>query len=147
MIDAHTQTLLQGILLRESRSLLQYLDESFPWTTPEGQAAATRLKQLAGEERAAAGKVADFLRRHRIAPPYLGAFPEEFTSVNFIGLDYAVARLVKAEERALARLESDLGQLEDKEARDLVGELIQEKQRHVKDLQALADGLPSATRR
>jgi hypothetical protein len=147
VIDEPTQRVLQEILRRESRSLLQYLSESFPWTTPDHQAAVAELNRLAGEERQGAGWVADFLRRHHVAPAYLGPFPMDFTNINFIGLDYAVLLLRRDVRGALAALESDLPKLHDEGARKLVRELITVKQCHEKDLQALATDLPAATRR
>ena len=38
MLDDRTAQLLEGVVRRESRSLLQYVAEAFPWTTPEEQA-------------------------------------------------------------------------------------------------------------
>jgi hypothetical protein len=147
VIDAKTQTLLQDVLRRESRSLLQYLTESFPWTTSDKQAAVATLQRLAEEERESAARVADYLRRHQIPLPYLGAFPMEFTTINFIGLDYAVPLLVQAGRGALANLERDLHNLRDPDARALVQELAAVEGRHIKELEALAEGLPAATLR
>jgi hypothetical protein len=147
VLDGQTQNVLQTVIRRESRSLLQYLTESFPWTTPERQAAVDELKRLAEEDRAAVARVADYLRRNQVPQPYLGPFPTEFTNINFIGLDYAVRLLVKAQQRAIDNLEGDLRQLSDEGARDLVRELITIKHAHLKDLEALAADLPAATRR
>ena len=144
-MNAPTQARLQDLLRRESRSLLQYLDESFPWTTLDKQSALSRLHELAAEEREAAAKVARLLTRRRVALPYLGAFPEEFTTINFIGLDYAVPRLVAYERRAIADLEQDLARLDDEEAKRLVQEVLTLKQGHLKELEGLATGLPAAT--
>ncbi len=147
MIDAPTRTLLQTIFRRENRSLLQYLAESFPWTPPDLQGAVAQMQKLAAEEREGAARLADFLHRHHVALPYLGAFPEPFTALGFIALDYAVPRLVRAEQDAVAELQRDLLVIKDAEARTLIQELIAEKERHVKDLENLAAELPAATRR
>jgi hypothetical protein len=49
VIDSHSQTLLQDILRRESRSLLLYVDEAFPWTTAMEEKALAALRQLIAE--------------------------------------------------------------------------------------------------
>jgi hypothetical protein len=145
VIDAPTQTILRDIFRRESRSVLQYLAESFPWTTPERQAVTDHLRTWAGEERAAAARLATYLQRNQVGLPYLGAFPTEFTNINFIGLDYAVGRIIESEKRSLADLQRDLNNLGDPTARDLVQEMVAIKQRHLQALQELAPGLPAAT--
>ena len=147
VLDAQTQTLLQEIFHRESRSLLQYLQESFPWTTAENQAAVVQLKKMSAEEREGAARVARFLRRHQIDLPYLGSFPMEFTTINFIGLDYAAPLLVKSERAAVADLERDLSRITDSEARSLVQGILTVKQRHLKDLETLAAAVPATTLR
>jgi hypothetical protein len=141
----HSQAVLQDVFRRENRSLLQYLAESFPWTTPEHQEAVRRLGQMAAEEREGVARVARFLQRRHVPLPYLGAFPEEFTSINFIGLDYALPRLVKAARDAVAELEGDRGRLTDPDARTLLEEILREKQRHLKGLEALAEAQPATT--
>jgi glycine cleavage system regulatory protein len=147
VLDAPTQTLLQDILRRESRSLLQYLQESFPWTTSDRQSAVAQVRAMSQEERDALTRVARFLIRHQIDLPYLGSFPMDFTTINFIGLDYAVPLLVKSEREAIADLEHDLPQIANADARGLVQEILTVKQRHLKDLENLAAGLPATTLR
>jgi len=146
-MDARTQTLLQDLFRREGRSLLQYLAESFPWTPSDRQAAVRQLHQLAAQQRQSAVKLAHFLERHHVALPYLGAFPMDFTTINFIGLDFAVPLLVKDEQEAVAELERDLDQVTDAEARKLLQELLHEKRQLLKELEALGTGLPATTLR
>jgi len=147
VIDATTQAILQEVFRRESRSLLRYLTESFPWTTPERQAAVTLLQTWSLQEQEILAGIARYLQRHQVELPYLGAFPMDFTTINFIGLDYAVPRIIEAEKRDLADLQRDLNNLADGTARDLVEALIAVKEQHLKELQELAPGLPAATLR
>ena len=147
MIDATAQALLQDLFRRESRSLLQYMTESFPWTPPDKQATLSQLKKLGAQQRETAVKLAQFLERHHIPLPYLGAFPMEFANINFIGLDYAVPLLVKDEQEAVAELKADLERLDDPEARSLAHEILKEKQHLLKELEALGTGLPATTLR
>jgi hypothetical protein len=146
-MDARTETLLQQLFRRESRSLLLYLTESFPWTPTDKHAAVERLHQLSAQQRESTVKLGQFLQKHRIPLPYLGAFPMDFTTINFIGLDYAVPLLVKDEQEAIAELESDLDRLSDAEARALVREILGEKRHLLKELEALGAALPATTLR
>jgi hypothetical protein len=146
-MDARAQTLLQQLFRRESRSLLEYLTESFPWTPADKHAAVERLHQLSSQQRESTVKLAQFLQRHHIPLPYLGAFPMDFTTINFIGLDYAVPLLVKDEQEAIGELETDLGRLADAEARALVQEILGEKRHLLKELETLGTSLPATTLR
>jgi hypothetical protein len=147
VIDAQTQTLLREVVRRTQRSRLQYLAESFPWTTPDREAVVAALHRMSAESREAASKIARFLRRNHADQPYLGAFPMEFTNSNFIGLDYALARLVKEEREMAAYLESQLHSLADGEANELLAKLLANTQAHVKELEAFAVEVPATTLR
>jgi hypothetical protein len=147
VIDATTQAILQDIFRRENRSLLQYLAASFPWTTPERQAVVSHLQTWAAQEQDIVAGIAGYLQRNQAELPYLGAFPMDFTTINFIGLDYAVPRIIEAEKRDLADLQRDLHTLADPTGRDLVEELVAVKEQYLKELQELAPGLPAATLR
>ena len=84
MIDARDADLLKEIVRRESRSLLQYVGDSFPWTTRQERETLPMLRSMIEEEREAAAALARFLASQRQTPPYLGAFPQSFTTINFI---------------------------------------------------------------
>ena len=45
MIDPNSQAGLEEIVRRESRSLLSYVGDSFPWTTAQGGPALARLQE------------------------------------------------------------------------------------------------------
>jgi hypothetical protein len=147
VIDAPTQALLQEVVRRESRSLLQYLAESFPWTTPDKEAVVSAIQRMAAESRDVTVKITRLLRRSQVDLPYLGAFPMEFTTINFIGLDYALSRVVKDEGGMVEFLESQVKTLEEGEAKDLVEELLAVKRRHLKELEAFAGQVPATTLR
>ena len=101
--------LLRSVIRREGRSLLQYVSEAFPWTTPAspiaGEASAAWPPRSATPSRA----LMRFLRRQHATPPYLGAFPMGFTTINFVSLDHLLPLLVDEQRpRAIADLERDL---------------------------------------
>jgi rubrerythrin len=137
MTDYLTAPILSDVLRRESRSLLQYVDEAFPWTPPEEQATWDQLTKLIAEERKALTALAHFLDRRRIPLPYLGSFPD-FTGVNFVSLDHLLPLLVEHQKKSIASLESDLARLSDPEAAKVLGQLLEVERRHLKTLETLA---------
>src|SRR5690242_19805271 len=117
MIDAPTYTLLQGLMRREGRSLLQYVREAFPWTNAEEGDALARLRTIIEEEDRSLAALGRFLTRNHRTLPYLGSFPMDFTTLNFVSLDHLLPQLVDSQRRAIADLERDLNNLGDPEAR------------------------------
>ena len=142
VIDAQTYSRLQDIIRREGRSLLQYAVESCPWTNSGADARPAVLLQAAQDEAEAGAELARLLARHRLTPPWLGAYPMAFTSFNYLALDRLVPLLVQHQLRGVAALEADLKQLDDKEVRDLVRHLLTVKQATLTKLEALL--LPGA---
>jgi hypothetical protein len=146
VIDARAVALLQDVLRRESRSLLQYVREAFPWTTPQERELLDKLRQLTDEERDGATALSDFLRRHRETPGYLGAYPMSFTRLNFVSLDRLLPLLVEEQRRGAARLEKELPGVQG-ETRAEVQTVLDRKRRHLETLEALAaqDTTPSTS--
>jgi hypothetical protein len=145
MIDGPTQALLRAVVRCELRSLLQYLAESFPWTTSDREAVVGSLQRMSADIRSAVGKITRFLTRNQVDLPYLGAFSMDFTTINFIGLDYALSRLVKDERRTIADLESQLHELGEGDAKELLRELLGVKQSHLHELESFAGQVPATT--
>ncbi len=147
MIDARTVAVVQEALRREGRSLLQYVREAYPWTTPREREMLAKLAQLADEENAGAAALADFLRRHRETPGYLGPYPMSYTRLNFVSLDRLLPLLAEEQRRGVAHLESQLAGV-DGAARAELQTVLERKQRHLKELEALAaqDTTPSTIR-
>jgi hypothetical protein len=138
MIDGVTAEVVQGIIRRESRSLLQYLPDAFPWTKSGEQQALGQLFTLIEEQRAAVAELMRFLGRQRVTPGPLGPFPMSFTTLNFVSLDSLLPRVLKQERHALAALEKDLAAFHDPDGRVAVHRFLELKQRHLKSLEALA---------
>lgn len=143
MIDAQTQALLEAIVQRESRSLLQYVGEAFPWATREEQAALAELQTLIEEERQGVAALIQFLVRRGHVYPYLGQYPENFTTINFVALEHLLPLLAEHERRTLADLERDLGRMPDAEARQKVQNYLETKRRRRKVLEELAAARPA----
>jgi hypothetical protein len=138
VIDPQTQALLQDIVGRESRSVLLYVHDAFPWTTAaEGETLLTLRRLIATEARAVAALGQYLVRRH-LPPPLPGSYPSSYTTINFLALDYLLPRLADAAQRALADLERDLDSIADAEARTEVEKLAAVKRRNLAVLEELA---------
>jgi hypothetical protein len=138
VIAAHDAALLETVIRREGRSLLQYLSEAYPWTRTAGDPTPDKVRALAREERDALAGLTKLLARRRHVVPYLGAFPMAFTTMNFVSLDYLLPRLVEDSRRALDALQRDRAALTDAEGRAELDKLLELKRRHHKALEALA---------
>jgi hypothetical protein len=138
VIDPHTQTLLQDLLRRESRSVLIYVAEAYPWTASTRSKALTTLQQLIAAEREAVAHLGRFLVRQRIPLPFLPSYPAHFTTINFLALDFVLPRLIEQERHSIAELERDLASVKDPAARAEVERLLALKRQHVPQLEELA---------
>jgi hypothetical protein len=142
VIDPQTQELLQEIVGRESRSLLIYVDDAYPWTTSRGGETLSSLQQLIKEERTAVTALGQFAFRRHIPIPNMGSYPSHFTSYNFIALEFLLPRLVEAERTLIGQLEQDLGRIRDAETRAAAEKLCGAKRRHLSALEQLAASQP-----
>jgi hypothetical protein len=138
VIDHATQALLQDIVGRESRSVLMYVGDAFPWTTAGGEQTLQTLRRLIAEEGRAIAALGRYLVRRHLPPPHPGNYPSSFTTINFLSLDYLLPRLVEHERRSLAELERDLPRVTDAEARAEVEKLAAVKGLHLRELEQLA---------
>jgi hypothetical protein len=130
--------MLQDMFRKEGRSLLQYVSESFPWTTSKNEAALAKFQEMVKEEQEATARLGRFLRKRKIRLPYLGAYPMSYTTINFVSFEHLLPYLIDFEKRRLAELEVDLMAATDDEAHALLRDLIELKRRHLQTLSGLA---------
>ncbi len=145
MIDAQSQSLLQEILRRESRSVLMYVAEAYPWTRLEQTKTLTALQQLIADEREAVAGLGRLLVRHHVELPFLPSYPAHFTTINFLALDYILPRLCEHERDSVNELERDLKALKDPQARIEVEKLLVLKRGHLTQLEQLAAPQPQVS--
>lgn len=137
MIDFHTHALLQKIIRRESRSLLQFVGESFPWTSPGERAALAKLQEMIEAERQGTAALGRLLNRQRLPLPTLGAYPQSFTNINYVSLDFLLPLLIDNLRRSIGDLEHDLASLYDTEARAEVRNILDMKRKHLQELEKM----------
>lgn len=143
-LDARTASVLRGAVEREGSSLLQYVHDSYPWTSAQRRALLVQLRAIIDTERKALGRLIRFLHDHRMPVPPLGVYPSDFTSINYISLEHLGPLLADDQRRALLGLREDLQSLNDPAARDILEPLVELKGRHLAELEALAKGQPAA---
>jgi hypothetical protein len=125
------------LICRDGRSLLQYVEEAFPYTTTRDEPARRRIAELARDVQQAIGRLIRHLQRNHVTPPVLGAFPSAFTTINFVALEHLLPALQKDEERSVAQLERVLALLVDSDERRLLWDYLEMKRRHLQVLQEL----------
>lgn len=141
MIDARTQALLQDIVRRATRSMLQYVGEAYPWAG-DGQAdGLVKVQAVVAEEEQAVEGLAAFLRKKRIGIPYLGSYPENFTHLNYVSLDYLMPRLLAWQRSWVGILEKDAALIADAEGKAEVEKLVAVARRHLDELEKTATAL------
>src|SRR5207248_5374059 len=136
-MDRATAALLQNLLKKEGRSLLQYVSESYPWTPRNAHDGVSAIIAMAKEEQESAAALVRYLTSNRAQPPYLGAYPMNFTTINYMSLDFLVPHLIAFEKRRIAELETDVLIVSDEEAKHLLQDLLHMKRRHVATLMGL----------
>jgi hypothetical protein len=144
MIPLAEQSVLQELVRRESRSLLQYVGDSFPWVGSETREALARFRRIVDEDRRSVGSLAQLLARNRVPPPFLGGFPAWFTTINFVSLDYLIPQLIDAQRQAIESLERDLRELSDEKIRAHLTDVLAMKRRHLGELEKLSAAQPPA---
>jgi hypothetical protein len=137
VIDPVTEAALQEIVRRESRSLLSYIGDAYPWTTAAGTPALEGLRRVVEQESAAVTELGRALVRNKIPMPFLGSYPVRFTSCNFLALEFLLPRLATSEKELIAALEADLPRIP-AAVRAPVDALLEVKRQNLAALERLA---------
>ena len=132
------QVLLPELLRRESRSLLQYVREAYPWSSVKDLAGQRNLLSGCEAENELLAQLGRLMQKQHLPMPALGAFPTSFTSMNYVSMSFLVPRLIAAERQSLADLERDLPKVKDEQIRVVSDVLRELKRRHLADMESLA---------
>jgi hypothetical protein len=144
VIDAQTAALLDAVVRRESRSLLAYTADAFPWTTARGGEALARLRRVVDGHNRAVAALGRYLARQHLVPAVHDSYPVSFTTLNFTALDHLLPRLVASERASLAELEAEAARVTDPGARAELGRLLDAKRANLAELEALQSPTPTA---
>jgi hypothetical protein len=97
---------LNHLVIEIGRSLLQYAGVVWAWTSgADGAALRARVLRLGAEQRKSVAALAELLDGEG-HPVDFGVFPEEYTSLHYVSLDYLLERLVDDQRDVLAECRS-----------------------------------------
>jgi hypothetical protein len=134
VIEPKDVDVIERQIVRDGRSLLQYVGEAYPYAPHLAEPACRRLAALAKEQQAAVGRIIRFLQRHHETPPVLDSFPTSYTSANFVALAHMLPELQKDEQHGIAELERALAAQPDGDVRHLLWDHLQTKRRALETL-------------
>ncbi len=138
MIDPSTIAILQKQIRRTGRSLLQYSCESFPYAgNSKDEEIVNLFHSMMAEENEAAGLLSAFLLKNYSGPPHLGAYPMFFTTLNYLALERLIPLIIEDHEKDIQSLKEDIAKVQDLQARNLLQQLLESKEKHVATLREL----------
>lgn len=137
MTTTSAETILNDVLVALHRSLLQYVDCSWPWTDEHSQSLKDDVARLAADQEAIVEELAVFLR-DREFPIDFGQFAD-FSNLNYLSIDFLLTRLVKDQKQVVAQCEAaarDLGS--DAEAVPIAQKIAAAEAERLKAIQQLS---------
>ena len=142
MADQNQNDVLNRIVARVYRCLLQYTMECWPWTTatetpgrepPEQKT----VEQMAARQRDFIARLVDVLTQ-RGASVDFGNYPD-FSEMHYVSLDYLLGKLMADEQKLVSELEAAIPALKgDARAAGLVSELLSAEKEHLVRLREMA---------
>lgn len=144
MPDPSHNARLNAALVRVYRSLLQYVDECWPWAAHDESAEQRAVRDMAHQQRGFVSGLVDLLAERGWAIDFSN-FPTEFTDLHYVSLDYLVGKLIADETDLISFLEQSRSAITgDPSAAALLTHLIDAERRHVAKLRDLAAAHPVA---
>ena len=99
MADSNPNDALNRILMRLYRSLLQYMGESWPWSSVDESREQQVIDQLVREQTSQVAMLVDVLndRGHAID---FGQYPDN-SEYHYVALDFVLERIIRDEQAVL----------------------------------------------
>jgi hypothetical protein len=142
MADQNNIDLLNRLVARVYRCLLQYTVECWPWTTSsessdEKSPEQKTIEEMAARQQEFVARLADLLSRRGVVPDF-GNYPDN-SELHYVALDYLIGKLIADEERLVAELESSREAFRnDPPAATLIVELLAAEKENLARLRDLA---------
>ena len=142
MADQTNNDILNRLVARLYRSLLQYTVECWPWTTssesPDGKSPEEKtVDQMAARQQEFLGRLVDLLQARGDVVDF-GNFPDN-SELHYVSLDYLLGKLIADEQKLVADLEAARAAIHnDPPAATLLVELIAAEKENVSRLRELA---------
>ncbi len=142
MTDQTNNALLNRLVPRLYRSLLQYTVECWPWSpsaeSPDGKSPEQEaIEQMAARQREFVARLVELLSR-RGAVVDFDNYPD-YSELHYVALDFLLGRLIADEQRLVAELEAARGATHgDPPAATLIVELLAAEKDNLGRLRDLA---------
>lgn len=136
MEPAHI-VLLHALIRRESRSLLQYAREAYPWSKANAPAAGAAVQAMGAAEAEMVGRLSQWMAKQKAPISSLGAYPMQFTTMNYTSVHSLLPRLIADAQVRIAEIERSCLVLPAGEGRALVQSLVDLKKAHLERLREL----------
>jgi len=137
--------LLNRLLVRIYRGLLQYSVDCWPWTDAEESAEKRGLERMAEVQRREVGRLVDTLTGRGLVVDF-GNYPDD-SDLHYVSLDYLLGKLVADEEAIVLELQAAQSEAShDTVASRLVADLLKLEKEHVSELRELAKHAAPATK-
>ena len=105
MNDSPALTRINDLVVDLGRSLLQYACEAWPWTASKAAGELRELvERVAARQRESVRGLAEFLDATG-EPVDFGVYPDEYTSLHYVAIDYLLDLIVQNEEALVAECE------------------------------------------
>lgn len=129
--------ILNNLLNRLNRSLLQYIGESWPWTSYGSSSRADVFAALVRRQHFGAERLAELLVDRRAAIE-VDNYPWDGSALHYVTLDYVMPKLLADEQSILQELNEAAKALNgDAEAVRVIEQLIADEEQAIAKLQSL----------
>ena len=135
-MDGSQNAQLNHLLITIGRSLLQYVGESWPWTSEDSDEARRKLTELVDRQQQSVGALASLLNAREWAIDF-GTYPTDYTDLHFIALDFLLAQLVENQEAVVDVLKQSAELNGDGEASQLMAGIVEAESAILSELQLL----------
>ena len=136
-MNAANLRLIHRLIEMGTTSLLQYVSEAVPWSADAAHVAIKQVDSIAQEERAEVARLTRLLQKRHLGLAKTGSYPSQFTTINYVTIDYLLPRLVAEGKRDIAELQARLQNAGDEEVRAWIQVYLDMKARHLLALQKL----------
>ena len=125
---------LNDMVINLGRSLLQYLNESWLWTTDES--AAQTIQEMAARQKEHTAALVNLLESMDHDVDH-GTYPTEYTDLHYLSLDFVIGQLINNQESIVSSLKSIHRSALSSEGGDLIDRIQSGEQAILESLQAL----------
>jgi hypothetical protein len=102
MVESQNNSELNLLLINLGRSLLQYVEECWPWSGDETQ--GNPLDEFVIAQKDNIAQLTDLLIERRWNIDF-GSYPTKYTDLHFVALDYLLLQLIESQKALIADIE------------------------------------------